>query len=349
MSIRKRGDSYRADFTFQGVRHRATFTTEADAIYWEKDMLFKLRNGIAVTLKSEIWTLGEGFRKTYELEWANTRGEKTQRINGKKLIEYFGENTLLDAITSEKVADFMMECKVKGNSNATINRKFSCLSKIFSTARTYNKCNQVPSMTWQDEPPTKIRWLTWEEEDQLLQYFIEKPEMQDLIMLGCDTGMRVSEMFSVPFTDYQDGFVRIWVNKSDKLRSVPLTPRVLEMIGRRQMMDPYSETPFSISYNWARKLMKRASEELGFYDVTIHTLRHTFASRLVQGGRPIYNVQMLMGHKTPGMTQRYAHLSPNHGTEDINVLTLRGTDLGQIGDKMGQMGQILKNGNPLTH
>ena len=49
-------------------------------------MLFKLRNGIAVTLKSEIWTLGEGFRKTYELEWANTRGEKTQRINGKKLI-----------------------------------------------------------------------------------------------------------------------------------------------------------------------------------------------------------------------------------------------------------------------
>ena len=77
--------------------------------------------------------------------------------------------------------------------------------------------------------------------------------------------------------------------------------------------------------------MKRASEELGFYDVTIHTLRHTFASRLVQGGRPIYNVQMLMGHKTPGMTQRYAHLSPNHGTEDINVLTLRGTDLGQIG------------------
>ena len=142
----------------------------------------------------------------------------------------------------------MMECKVKGNSNATINRKFSCLSKIFSTARTYNKCNQVPSMTWQDEPPTKIRWLTWEEEDQLLQYFIEKPEMQDLIMLGCDTGMRVSEMFSVPFTDYQDGFVRIWVNKSDKPRSVPLTPRVLEMIGRRQMMDPYSVTPFSISY-----------------------------------------------------------------------------------------------------
>ena len=53
--------------------------------------------------------------------------------------------------------------------------------------------------------------------------------MQDLIMLGCDTGMRVSEMFSVPFTDYQDGFVRIWVNKSDKPRSVPLAPRVLEM------------------------------------------------------------------------------------------------------------------------
>ncbi|MFN3486936.1 MAG: tyrosine-type recombinase/integrase, partial [Planctomycetota bacterium] len=42
--------------------------------------------------------------------------------------------------------------------------------------------------------------------------------------------------------------------------------------------------------------------------VTVHTFRHTFASRLVQAGVPLYHVQALLGHTSPQMTQRYAHL-----------------------------------------
>ena len=349
MSIRKRKDSYRADFTYKGVRHRATFSTELEAQHWEKDMLFKLRNGVSITLKSDLWSLKEGFLNTYKLEWANTRGEKTQRINGKQLMKYFGEDTLLDEITTERVAEFMLQCRLKGNTPATINRKFSCLSKIFTTAQDFNKCNQKPKFNWQKEPEGRIRWLTYEEEDEYLDYFIENVDIKDLIKISCDTGMRVSETLSVPFSDYQNGFVRIWINKSDKPRSVALTSRVKEIIGRRQMMDPDGELPISISYNWCQKLIKRASEELGYPDVTIHTFRHTFASRLVQAGRPLFSVQKLMGHKTTAMTQKYAHLAPDHGVEDISVLEMRRTDLGQIGDKMGQMGQIFKNGKPLTN
>jgi integrase len=44
--------------------------------------------------------------------------------------------------------------------------------------------------------------------------------------------------------------------------------------------------------------------------VVFHTLRHTFASWLVQAGTPIYTVANLMGHSTIAMTQRYAHLAP---------------------------------------
>ena len=40
--------------------------------------------------------------------------------------------------------------------------------------------------------------------------------------------------------------------------------------------------------------------------------RHTFASRLAMKGVDLYRVQILMGHKTPAMTLRYAHLSPDH-------------------------------------
>ena len=68
----------------------------------------------------------------------------------------------------------------------------------------------------------------------------------------------------------------------------------------------------------SRAFMKCVSQ-LGFNDgvtdsrqrVVFHTLRHTFASWLVQKGVPLHTVAELMGHKSIAMTQRYAHLSPD--------------------------------------
>lgn len=45
--------------------------------------------------------------------------------------------------------------------------------------------------------------------------------------------------------------------------------------------------------------------------VVFHSLRHTFASWLVQNGTPLYTVAKLMGHSTLEMTQRYSHLAPD--------------------------------------
>jgi len=45
--------------------------------------------------------------------------------------------------------------------------------------------------------------------------------------------------------------------------------------------------------------------------VVFHSLRHTFASWLVQRGEPLYTVAKLMGHTTLEMTQRYSHLAPD--------------------------------------
>ena len=55
--------------------------------------------------------------------------------------------------------------------------------------------------------------------------------------------------------------------------------------------------------------------------VVFHTLRHTFASWLVQAGVPLYTVQRLMGHKSIVMTQRYAHLAPDQGAEAARLLS----------------------------
>jgi integrase len=54
-----------------------------------------------------------------------------------------------------------------------------------------------------------------------------------------------------------------------------------------------------------------------------HALRHTFASHAVMSGVPLYTVQQLLGHSTPTMTQRYAHLAPDHLAEAIDRISFR--------------------------
>ena len=55
-------------------------------------------------------------------------------------------------------------------------------------------------------------------------------------------------------------------------------------------------------------------------DVTIHTLRHTFASRLVQGGVDLFVVAALLGHSKVATTQRYAHLATHNLSAAIDTL-----------------------------
>ena len=57
---------------------------------------------------------------------------------------------------------------------------------------------------------------------------------------------------------------------------------------------------------------KRVLKRIGPPDASFHTLRHTAASWMVQQGVDLYAVGQILGHKTPRMTQRYAHLSPDY-------------------------------------
>ena len=61
--------------------------------------------------------------------------------------------------------------------------------------------------------------------------------------------------------------------------------------------------------------------------VSLHTLRHTFISRLVQAGRPLSEVAALAGHRDIKMTLRYAHLAPSHLRAGIQVLEQRRADV----------------------
>src|SRR6185295_17490926 len=69
----------------------------------------------------------------------------------------------------------------------------------------------------------------------------------------------------------------------------------------------------------------RTAKQAELPGVSLHTLRHTFISRLVQAGRPLPEVAALAGHRDIKMTLRYAHLAPSHLRAGIQVLEQRNT------------------------
>ena len=67
----------------------------------------------------------------------------------------------------------------------------------------------------------------------------------------------------------------------------------------------------------------RTAKQAQLPGVSLHTLRHTFISRLVQAGRPLPEVAALAGHRAITMTMRYAHLAPSHLRAGIQALEQR--------------------------
>ncbi|MFC1876737.1 site-specific integrase [Thermodesulfobacteriota bacterium] len=69
-----------------------------------------------------------------------------------------------------------------------------------------------------------------------------------------------------------------------------------------------------------RSSFKTALRKANIKDFRFHDLRHTAASHVVINGGSLYDVQELLGHKTPAMSQRYAHLSPERKKKAVNLL-----------------------------
>lgn len=188
-----------------------------------------------------------------------------------------------------------------------------------------------------DNPVSKIkipkkdggrdRFLSKDEAGGLLAYLKKRfPDVHDVAVLSLFSGMRVGECLKLTWADVNmdDGSIFVKDTKNTRNRHVFMTSEIREMLLRRQSGKSKTNKVFpSVNggdgYTDLWQKLKMALDDLGLNEgiadsrqkVVIHTLRHTYASWLVQMGTPLYTVSQLLGHSDVKMTMRYAHLAPD--------------------------------------
>lgn len=134
-------------------------------------------------------------------------------------------------------------------------------------------------------------------------------------MFLLSTGCRLNEALQAEWSQI-DWTQKVWRipalnSKSKRMRPVPLNESAMEILEQVRndspqwvFFNPATGTHYKGLPAWD-DLRKQA----GVPWLRIHDLRHTYASLLVNSGRTLFEVQSLLGHSSPQVTQRYAHMN----------------------------------------
>lgn len=162
----------------------------------------------------------------------------------------------------------------------------------------------------------KTEDLTPEELQRLLEVLESTPYQTAATMMkiALYTGMRRGEIFKLKWTDidFLRGFIHISNPKGGKSQKIPLNKKVEDII--KQIPDNENEYIFPARNGGPRKDIKKATAKIKAAANLpkdfrpMHGLRHLYATMLANSGKvDMYTLQKLLTHKSPQMTQRYAH------------------------------------------
>ena len=274
----------------------------------------------------------EGFRDYLSLEAGHSRNTVDAYLRD---LRRMGEFALArgvrepGAVTRTHLRDFVYLLKDLGLSAATIRRSVSAIRTYYGFLAGEGRVRNDPSDRL--ETPRRGRVLPDTLTVAEVESLLAAPGLDDplawrdraLLELAYGAGMRVSELCGLGITDLllTEGLVRVF-GKGSKERLVPLGRNTIGAVsvylhqlrptldrGRgagRGLLNARGE-PLSRVGAWG--IVKRSAERAGIRKrVTPHTLRHSFATHLLEGGADLRAVQEMLGHADLSTTQIYTHV-----------------------------------------
>ena len=237
----------------------------------------------------------------------------------------------LSSFSRADIIDFIERLRDEGYSASSVCRFVSSVRSLCRYFLIENIIREDPSETLQ--APRKWERLPKSLSKSDIKSFLELrsslklsgPAMvRDFVMfeLLYSSGLRVSELVSLKMEDinFEAGFLRV-VGKGSKERVVPVNLRAIERIKRyvaRERMEILKQrrSPYLFVTNRARPMtrqrfwqtIKKTGRRLGI-DVSPHTMRHSFATHLLEGGADLRSLQKMLGHSDISTTQIYTKVT----------------------------------------
>jgi integrase/recombinase XerD len=237
-----------------------------------------------------------------------------------------------EQVTRGLIVDYIMAMKAEQEyASSTVARKVAAIKSFFHHLVDQGKLEDDPTATL-DSPKVRKRLPKAIAKADLERLLAEPAREQTpkalrdraLLEVLYATGLRVTELVSLNVADVNlaSATVRVMRPKDKPERIVPIHERAIEPLqdylerGRIQLLRDPKETALFLNHRGRRLtrqglwlIVKHYVREVGIVeDVTPHTLRHTFATRLVEGKADLEYVQELLGHANISTTQVYTQM-----------------------------------------
>ena len=216
---------------------------------------------------------------------------------------------------------------------ATRNRHLALIKAVFTWAIRMGYTNRSPALYIKALPEVTSDRRAMD--DSQLQCWMEvcecwrngKPDHEALalLMFLALTGLRLGETrhLRLEDVDWSRKVITLRHTKNGKLRRVPVCDKAFVLLTeqRQHLGDEGWVFPGKGTDNPVaepRRLQKRLCEAAGIPPFTIHEMRHTFATKLIESGADIHTVKDLLGHSTIKVTSLYLHSSPARYHEAVN-------------------------------
>jgi site-specific recombinase XerD len=238
----------------------------------------------------------------------------------RRIRDAFGDRRLTE-ITRQQIQTFHASLLTEHLSHASADHHVKLIRQMLNLAIEWdlldkNPAARVPLFNVDNKVE---HYLDEEQLDRLLTVLRtdENRAICQVAMFLLSTGCRLNEALRAQWAQI-DRSTRVWRipasnSKSKRVRSVPLNDSALQVLtelGTENVFEHlFVNHQSKLPYTTVHKVWGRLRRKAGLPHLRIHDLRHQYASFLVNSGRTLYEVQQILGHSDPSVTQRYAHLS----------------------------------------
>lgn len=230
---------------------------------------------------------------------------------------YFNDRSLND-ISEQDILDYMHSIVRSGKSVSYQNQAINAI-KFY-----YEQVMDMPSRFYTIERPNperKLPMVLSEQEVGRILASVSNLKHKAILVTMYSTGLRISELLGLKLTDIHSDrkLVLIREGKGRKDRTTILAPTTLELL--RKYYQEYRPKVYLFeggpgnpySSKSVGNILKRALMRAGIKKpATPHTLRHSFATHLLENGTDLRFIQVLLGHSSPKTTEIYAHVSTRY-------------------------------------